>query len=106
MKPTIQRLRTDLVRNSAGDASTIHNTDDLRIREIKELLPPSHVIREFPATEKAATTVFKAREAIHRVLHGADDRLLIVIGPCSIHDPAAALDYARKLAAEHARLAQ
>ncbi|MEP7083977.1 MAG: 3-deoxy-7-phosphoheptulonate synthase, partial [Betaproteobacteria bacterium] len=75
----------------------MHNTDDLRIREIKELLPPAHVIREFPATESVASTVFEARSAIHRILHGADDRLLVDIGPCSIHDPAAALDYARKL---------
>jgi 3-deoxy-7-phosphoheptulonate synthase len=83
----------------------MHNTDDLRIREIKELLPPGHVIREFPATEKAATTVFQARAAIHRILHGADDRLLVVVGPCSIHDPKAALDYARRLAEVKTRLA-
>ena len=75
----------------------IHNTDDLRIREIKELLPPGHVIREFPATEKAARTVYEARNAIHRILHGADDRLLVVVGPCSIHDADAARDYASKL---------
>ena len=80
-------------------AARIHNTDDLRIREIKELLPPAHVIREFPAAETAAMTVYSARNAIHRILHGADDRLLVVVGPCSIHDPAAARDYAAQLAA-------
>jgi 3-deoxy-7-phosphoheptulonate synthase len=96
--------RTEMVRQLHGEAAVVHNTDDLRIREIKELLPPSHVIREFPTTEKAATTVFRAREAIHRILHGADDRLLVVIGPCSIHDPNAAIEYARLLAAERARL--
>jgi len=83
----------------------IHNTDDLRIREIKELLPPGHVIREFPASEKAAITVYRARESIHRILHGADDRLLVVIGPCSIHDTKAALEYARRLAEKHVELA-
>ena len=75
----------------------IHNTDDLRIKEIKELLPPGHVIREFPASELASDTVFQARSGIHRILHGGDDRLLVVVGPCSIHDPVAALAYAEKL---------
>jgi len=80
-------------------------TDDLRIKEIKELSPPSHVIREFPCTDKASQTVHDARNAVHRILHGMDDRLAVVIGPCSIHDPVAARDYAQRLAAERARLA-
>ncbi|HEX9051646.1 MAG TPA: 3-deoxy-7-phosphoheptulonate synthase AroG [Anaeromyxobacter sp.] len=83
-----------------------HRTDDLRIREIKELSPPSHLIREFPCTEKAADTVYRARQAIHRILHGMDDRLLVVIGPCSIHDPKAAREYARRLAEQRARLGE
>lgn len=78
--------------------------DDTRIQEIKELTPPAHVLREFPATLRAATTAFEARQAIHRLLYGADDRLLVVIGPCSIHDTEAALDYARRLKAEADRL--
>ncbi len=73
------------------------NTDDLRIKEIKELVPPSHIFREFPVGTQAAQTTFDARQAIHRILHGADDRLLVVIGPCSIHDVDTALDYARRL---------
>jgi 3-deoxy-7-phosphoheptulonate synthase len=97
--------RTEMVRTVQGAVTMTHNTDDLRIREIKELLPPGHVIREFPATEKAATTVFQARGAIHRILHGGGDRLLVVVGPCSIHDPKAALDYARRLADIKTRLA-
>jgi 3-deoxy-7-phosphoheptulonate synthase len=76
-----------------------YNTDDLRIREIKELSPPSHLMREFPCTDKAAETTFRAREAIHRILHGADDRLIVVVGPCSIHDFDAATEYAGRLAA-------
>ena len=84
-------------RSDSDALPAIHNTDDLRIREIKELLPPGHVIREFPATEKAARTVYEARNAIHRILHGADDRLLVVVGPCSIHDADAAREYASKL---------
>ena len=76
------------------------NTDDLRIKEIKELVPPSHVFREFPVGVQAAQTTHNARQAIHRILHGADDRLLVIIGPCSIHDVEQAMEYARRLQAE------
>jgi 3-deoxy-7-phosphoheptulonate synthase len=79
-------------------------TDDVRIREIKELLPPAHVLRECPPTEKTAETTWQARQAVHRVLHGMDDRLVVVIGPCSIHDVDAAMDYAARLGAERDRL--
>ena len=89
--------RTGSATNDDDGPPRIHNTDDLRIREIKELLPPGHVIREFPASEKAAETVFRTRNAIHRILHGANDRLLVIVGPCSIHDPAAAREYASRL---------
>lgn len=78
-------------------------TDDLRILEIKELVPPAHVFREYPVSNRAAQTTFKARQAIHRILHGADDRLLVVIGPCSIHDYDQAMEYARLLAREAER---
>lgn len=80
-----------------------HIVDDVRIREIKELSPPGHLLREFPATEPAAETTFAARAGIHRILHGAEDRLLVVVGPCSIHDFDSAMEYARKLKAEHDR---
>ena len=73
--------------------------DDTRIREIKELAPPAHLLREFAVSPRAARTTSDARQAIHRVLHGADDRLLVVVGPCSIHDYDAAIDYASRLAA-------
>ena len=82
-----------------------YNTDDLRIRDIKELAPPSHLIREFPCTEKAAAVVHDAREAVHRVLHGMDDRLVAIVGPCSIHDVRAAKEYAGRLVEERRRLA-
>ncbi len=74
-----------------------YQTDDLRIKEIKELVPPSHVLREFGLTEKAAKTVYDTRQAIHRILHGADDRLVVIFGPCSIHDVKAAKEYAERL---------
>jgi 3-deoxy-7-phosphoheptulonate synthase len=80
-----------------------HRTDDLRIRKIQELAPPAHLIREFPCTERASTVVHDAREAIHRVLHGMDDRLVVVIGPCSIHDPRAGREYAARLLDERKR---
>ncbi|PTD96139.1 3-deoxy-7-phosphoheptulonate synthase AroG [Pseudothauera lacus] len=85
-------------------ASVKIHIDDVRIQEIKELVPPSHVLREFPATQTAAEVAFEARQGIHRILFGADDRLLVVIGPCSIHDPAAALEYADRLKKEADRL--
>ncbi|MCL2590119.1 MAG: 3-deoxy-7-phosphoheptulonate synthase AroG [Betaproteobacteria bacterium] len=77
-----------------------NHIDDVRIAEIKELAPPAHILREFPATPEAAATAFNTRHAIHRILSGADDRLLTVIGPCSIHDAQAAREYARRLKAE------
>ena len=78
-------------------------TDDVRVKEIKELVPPAHVLREFPISEKAAKLTYETREAIHRVLHGADDRLLVIMGPCSIHDAKAAKEYAGRLKAEKDR---
>jgi 3-deoxy-7-phosphoheptulonate synthase len=74
-----------------------YKVDDVRIREIKELAPPAHLLREFPCTEKTEELTYRTREAIHRVLHGSDDRMLVIIGPCSIHDPKAGLEYARRL---------
>jgi 3-deoxy-7-phosphoheptulonate synthase len=81
-----------------------YRTDDLRIEGIKELAPPAHLIREFPCTEAASRVVHDAREAVHRVLHGMDDRLVVVIGPCSIHDPKAAREYAARLVEQRRRL--
>jgi len=78
-------------------------TDDIRVKEIKELVPPAHVLREFPISEKAAKLTYETREAIHRVLHGADDRLLVIMGPCSIHDVKAAKEFAGRLKIEKDR---
>jgi 3-deoxy-7-phosphoheptulonate synthase len=82
----------------------LKSTDDLRIKELRELRTPAEVIGEFPRSDAATKTVLASRHAIHNILHGSDDRLLVVVGPCSIHDPAAAKDYAHKLAALRARL--
>ncbi|QPF88694.1 3-deoxy-7-phosphoheptulonate synthase [Bradyrhizobium commune] len=77
----------------------LSTTDDLRIRELKELSTPEEVMREVPRTLTATRVVMASRNAIHAILNGQDDRLLVVVGPCSVHDPKAALDYAERLAA-------
>ena len=74
-----------------------YSTDDLRIKTIKKVTPPSEVHEAIPISEEAAQTVFETRRDIHQILHGRDDRLLVVIGPCSVHDPVAARDYAGRL---------
>ena len=84
----------------------LSTTDDLRIRELKELTTPQEVMREIPRTLTATRIVMAARNAIHAILHGTDDRLLVVVGPCSVHDPAAAIDYAERLVSLREQLAE
>lgn len=72
-------------------------TDDLRIRKTKELVSPESLLNDIPLTDPAAQTVSEARSAIAAILAGEDDRLLAVVGPCSIHDPQAAREYASGL---------
>ncbi|MBL4910087.1 MAG: 3-deoxy-7-phosphoheptulonate synthase AroG [Alteromonadaceae bacterium] len=74
-----------------------YQTDDVRINKIKDLLPPIALLERFPASEKATKSVFNGRQAIADILAGNNNRLLVVIGPCSIHDPIAALEYGEKL---------
>ncbi len=71
--------------------------DDLRILGKQELASPEEVRRRFPITVEATHTVEEARQEMHRVLHGEDDRLVVIVGPCSIHDPQAAMEYAERL---------
>jgi 3-deoxy-7-phosphoheptulonate synthase len=78
---------------------TTYKTDDLRICGIKELISPEQVSAEIPISDKAAQLTFATRNAIHRILIGEDDRLMVVVGPCSIHDTNAALEYAKLLKA-------
>lgn len=75
----------------------LYQTDDTRIQEIKELLPPVALLERFPISHQAAALTFTTRDAIHRILTDQDDRLLVVIGPCSIHDSQAAKEYAEFL---------
>ena len=81
------------------------STDDLRIQKTNELIAPAALVAEVPLSDAASRTVDEARRAIHRVLSGEDDRLVVVVGPCSIHDPAAALDYGQGLKQAAAELA-
>jgi 3-deoxy-7-phosphoheptulonate synthase len=92
---------------SKSTAETLHKpqddktsrTDNARIKHIVPLPPPEHLIRFFPiADTPVEALVAETRQALHRIIHGDNDRLLLIIGPCSIHDPKAALDYARRLA--------
>ena len=73
------------------------NTDDLRISGTKEVISPDQVHEEIPISKIAANTILQARKAIHDILYGDNDRLLVIVGPCSIHDPQAAIEYAHKL---------
>jgi len=76
-------------------------TRDTRITGYEPLLSPAALLDELPLTEQAAATVERTRAEVRAVLDGSDDRLLVIAGPCSVHDPKAALDYARRLAAYH-----
>jgi 3-deoxy-7-phosphoheptulonate synthase len=74
-------------------------TRDVRVESIRALIPPAQLLADLPLTETGAQAVGQAREAVMRILNGQDDRLAVVVGPCSIHDPLAGLDYARRLKA-------
>jgi 3-deoxy-7-phosphoheptulonate synthase len=74
-----------------------HQTDDLRINEIKTVTPPAVLCEEIPVTEQAAKTTYDTRQAIHNILSDQDDRLVIITGPCSIHDIKSAKEYAARL---------
>jgi 3-deoxy-7-phosphoheptulonate synthase len=88
-----------------GAIAVLSTTDDLRIKQIKELSTPEEVMGEIPRTLTATRVVLAARNAINAILNGADDRLLVVVGPCSVHDPVAAIEYATRLAALREQLA-
>ena len=75
----------------------IYKTDDVRISGIQEVLPPETLHNEFPMSEIASETVYRARDAIQKILRDEDDRLVVIVGPCSVHDPDAAREYASRL---------
>jgi 3-deoxy-7-phosphoheptulonate synthase len=75
----------------------LRKTDDLRITLVRPLLPPAILLEEIPITERASEVVANTRQTVADALNGVDDRLVVVVGPCSIHDPDAARDYAKRL---------
>ena len=83
----------------------IRRTDDLRIREVRPLIPPAVLLEELPTSGRAATTVSRARAAVAAVIRGEDPRLVAIVGPCSIHDTGTALQYAERLNEAARRLA-
>jgi 3-deoxy-7-phosphoheptulonate synthase len=76
---------------------TVRRTDDLRIQDVRPLIPPAILLEELPISERASNVVADARVTLTRIVHGDDSRLAVIVGPCSIHDVAAALEYAERL---------
>ncbi|KAJ3358148.1 hypothetical protein GGF32_000720 [Allomyces javanicus] len=97
--PANAHLRRRVKSNQASQipSDALSALDNTRIRQIRPLLPPQILLEEIPLTDEAAVTVALARQQVSAIVKGQDDRLLVVVGPCSIHDTAAALDYARRL---------
>ena len=75
----------------------MHRTRDLRVENFRPLVPPAILLEEVPLGEQSSATVTRGRDEVSAVLRGADDRLVVVVGPCSIHDPVAGLEYGRRL---------
>ncbi len=103
-----------MVKNNSSSAESAYangertsRTDDLRIENVMPLPPPEHLIRFFPiAGTPVESQIGTTRERVRRIMRREDDRLLVIMGPCSIHDPVAAVDYAKKLKAERDRFAE
>lgn len=80
-----------------------HHIDDIRIREIKELCSPSSLLKEFPCEESSSSFIVQSRHTIQKILRNEDDRLIVIVGPCSIHDCNAAIEYSQRLLLERQR---
>ena len=97
-KATAKRAETWSPKSAKPSTDRTSNTDDARIKNITVLPPPEHLIRFFPIRATPVESLIEStRRHIQNIMTGQDDRLLVVIGPCSIHDPGAALEYARRL---------
>ncbi len=81
-----------------SNKTKLTRTDDVRITAVGPVATPGEIMVEYPITHQAEHTVVHTRQAIHKIINGMDDRVLIIVGPCSIHDPKAALEYAQRLA--------
>jgi 3-deoxy-7-phosphoheptulonate synthase len=96
-------MKEGAINRPPGTAGVSDRVRDQRIQQVVPLVTPDMALREQPMTELHAEVVLRGRDEIGRVLDRADDRLLVVVGPCSVHDPEAALDYAQRLAGEARR---
>ena len=74
-----------------------YKTDDLRITGLQEVMPPEELLSDVKVSDSGRKTIFETRNAIHQILSGKDDRLVVIVGPCSVHDPKAAVEYAKRL---------
>jgi 3-deoxy-7-phosphoheptulonate synthase len=83
-----------------------YKTDDLRITAMSEVIPPVQLHKDYPLSEPVSKLIFDTRTAIHNILQDRDDRLLVIVGPCSVHDPKAAIEYAKRLQALRKELAK
>ena len=101
MTTGLSELQTDAASHAAASVPV----ENLRVRGVTRLITPTQIKEQLPASEAALRTVLDGRAAARRIVEREDSRLLVVVGPCSIHDPEAALDYARRLAALRAELA-
>jgi 3-deoxy-7-phosphoheptulonate synthase len=102
--PPAQDTRYDHEAGPSQAVTATARVDDVRIGAVRPLLTPSLLLERVPMTDEAQALVESSRAAISRVLHGGDDRLVVVVGPCSIHDHDQALEYAHKLKAAADRL--
>jgi 3-deoxy-7-phosphoheptulonate synthase len=96
---TAQPAQAETTGNDTGAAGPAGETSDLHVSGFQPLISPAELLAELPLGERRAALVRDSRDQVRRVMAGEDDRLLVVVGPCSVHDPAAALDYARRLKA-------
>ena len=90
---------TQTEQNKLSISDDISVTDNLRISDIQDVADPKTVIEEHPVPPSVAQLVTRTRAEAHAILHGQDDRVIVIVGPCSIHDPVAALDYGARLEA-------
>src|SRR4051794_28177319 len=104
MTPRQSLAARETVGGPSGNAMSFYQTDDLRIEKLRPLIPPAILIEELPITEEASRVIAESRLAVRDIIDGRDDRLMVVVGPCSIHDVKAALEYGDLLAAEAKRL--
>lgn len=81
-----------------------YKTENTRIDEIREVISPAEAYEQYPISDTAAKTVYSARKAVHDIIHNNNDRLVVIVGPCSIHDPAAAMEYCQRLSEQRAAL--